>query len=283
MYTEEQLQDDRRQRNMTIKKANELIQKCRFQLTLVQNKIITYLVSQIHEDDPEDKVYEFPIADFCRVCGITTGGKNYIALKRQIQALRDFSVWVRREDDKGKIKDELIGWIAYPEIEPQNGIIRLQLDKKMRPFFFHLKKNFTMIDTIYQYHFRKSKYTSRLYEIFSSYHHRGDGSWTQHFPLSELRALTGTEHYPLWADFRRFVLEPAVKEINEASDLNVRYEKRRKGRAVDGIDVTISRKSNFETLMLKDSLQNDLEARQLSLFGIDFDMVEDDDNGQDDP
>ena len=69
MYTEEQLQDDRRQRNMTIKKANELIQKCRFQLTLVQNKIITYLVSQIHEDDPEDKVYEFPIADFCRVCG----------------------------------------------------------------------------------------------------------------------------------------------------------------------------------------------------------------------
>ena len=283
MYTEDQLQADRQRRDMKIKMANDLIQKCRFQLTLVQNKIITYLVSQIHESDPEDKVYEFPIAEFCRVCGITTGGKNYIALKRQIQALRDFSAWVRREDEYGKIKDELIGWIAYPEIEPMNGIIRLQLDKKMRPFFIHLKKNFTMIDTIYQYHFRKSKYTSRLYELFSSYHHRVDESWTQNFQLSELRALTGTEHYSLWADFRRFVLEPAVKEINEASDLNVSYEKHKTGRAIDGINVKISRKSYVETLMLKESLQNDIEAHQLSLFGIDFDMVEGYEDGKDGP
>ena len=48
-------------------KANDLIQKSRFNLSLQQQKIVLYLISQITPYDEEFKLYEFSILDFCRI------------------------------------------------------------------------------------------------------------------------------------------------------------------------------------------------------------------------
>ena len=42
-------------------KANDLIQKSRFSLTLQQQKIVLYLISQIHPNDTELLVYLVPV------------------------------------------------------------------------------------------------------------------------------------------------------------------------------------------------------------------------------
>ena len=70
-------------RNRTVVKANDLIQRSRFNLSLQQQKIVLYLISQITPYDEEFKLYEFSITEFCKVCGIDdTSGKNYTDLNR---------------------------------------------------------------------------------------------------------------------------------------------------------------------------------------------------------
>lgn len=80
-------------RENTIIKANELIQKSRFSLSLQQQKIVLYLISQFTPYDEDFKLYNFSIAEFCRVCGITLdSGKNYSDLKAAIKEIADKSI-----------------------------------------------------------------------------------------------------------------------------------------------------------------------------------------------
>ena len=77
-------------RNRTVVKANELIQKSRFTLTLQQQKVVLYLISQITPYDDDFKLYEFSINEFCKVCGIDeTNGKNYLDLKQAVKDIAD--------------------------------------------------------------------------------------------------------------------------------------------------------------------------------------------------
>ena len=81
-------------RKNTVVKANDLIQKSRFSLSLQQQKIVLYLISQIKPYDEDFKVYSFDIKEFCKVCGIDSdGGKTYAELKEQIKAIRDKSLF----------------------------------------------------------------------------------------------------------------------------------------------------------------------------------------------
>ena len=61
-------------RDKTVVKANDLIQKSRFNMTLQQQKMILFLISQVSPFDEDFKVYEFSIQEFCRVCGIRCFG-----------------------------------------------------------------------------------------------------------------------------------------------------------------------------------------------------------------
>ena len=46
-------------RHKTVVKANDLIQKSRFSLSVQQQKIVLYLISQITQFDTEFKLYDF--------------------------------------------------------------------------------------------------------------------------------------------------------------------------------------------------------------------------------
>ena len=73
-------------KDQRVVKSNDLIQKSRFDLSLQEQKIILYLISQITPYDEEFKLYEFSIQDFCNICGIDhTSGGNYADLKKAVK------------------------------------------------------------------------------------------------------------------------------------------------------------------------------------------------------
>ena len=57
-------------KDQRVVKSNDLIQKSRFDLSLQEQKIILYLISQITPYDEEFKLYEFSITDFCKILAI---------------------------------------------------------------------------------------------------------------------------------------------------------------------------------------------------------------------
>lgn len=222
----------------TVIKANELIQKSRFDLSLQQQKIVLYLISKIEPGDKEFKFYEFSIADFCRVCGIDCrSGKNYHDLKAAIKEIADKSLWV----NVGPETETLVRWIEKPYIDKQSGLIRVKLDEDMKPFLLQLKQNFTQYELFWTMNF-KSKYSIRLYELVKSLHYSGLGTYTKEFELEELKQDLGAETYKTYQAFKSRALTPAIEEVNTYSDKTVDFYPLKHGRRVEKIRLTISTK-----------------------------------------
>lgn len=241
-------------RNKTVIKANELIQKSRFNLSLQQQKMVLYLISQITPSDEDFKLYEFSIPEFCRVCGIDmTSGKNYQDLKQAIKEIADKSLWINIDEDE----ETLLRWIEKPYINRKSGVIKIRLDEDMKPYLLQLKQNFTQYELIYTLHFR-SKYTIRFYELLKSIHFRELETYIRRYSIDELRRILGAEIYTQYRDFKRRVLEPSVKEVNDYSDKTVSSEEIKNGRRVTGIQFTLSTKGVKERLLTRSKIDKEL-------------------------
>ena len=249
-------------RNKTVTKANDLIQKSRFNLSLQQQKIVLYLISQVTPFDEDFKLYEFSIAEFCRVCGIDdNNGKIYQDLKAAIKEIADKSLWVEIAEKR----ETLLRWIEKPYIDAGSGTIQIRLDSDMKPFLLHLKQNFTSYELLWTLHF-KSKYTIRLYELVKSIHFHDLADYQRRYSVNELKRLLGGERYKEYRDFKRRVLVPSVKEINQYSDKDVAFEEIRRGRKVIEVEFRVSSKNSLETARIRSDIEKELGFDQLTLW-----------------
>lgn len=249
-------------RNKTVIKANDLIQRSRFNMTLQQQKMVLFLISQISPFDEDFKVYDFSIQEFCRVCGIdATSGKNYQAVKQCIKDIADISVWVNVNQDE----ESLVRWIEKPYINNQSGRVKIRLDEDMKPFLLQLKENFTRYELIYTLYF-KSKYSIRLYELAKSIHYKELEEYRRTFTVDEIKRLLGAENYTEYRDFKRRVLDVAVSEINSFSDKRIAYETIKKGRSVAAIELVINSKSILERLEIRSKIEKDMGNEQMTLY-----------------
>lgn len=224
-------------RTSLVIKSNDLITKSRFTLNAQQQKIILYLISQINQKDKDFNLYEFNIKEFCRVCGIKCeGGSTYQFLKEQIKVLSDKSLWIELEDGR----ETLVRWIEKPYIDKKNGIIKIKLDRDMKPYLLELKKNFTKYELVYTLNF-KSKYAIRLYELIKSRHYRELYRYSFTMEIEEFKTRIGADNkYDRFNNFHIRALKPAIDEINQYSDKHIEYDLIYKGRKVVEIDFTIT-------------------------------------------
>lgn len=249
-------------RHKTVRKANSLIQKSRFDLSMQQQKILLYLIAQISPNDEDFKLYEFKLADFCRTCGIyTESGKNYQAVKEAIKGIRDKSIWVTMPNGV----ESLLSWVEKARIDSGSGTIQIKLDSDMKPFLLQLKQNFTQYELIFTLHF-KSKYTIRLYELIKSIHYHETEEYTREYNVHELKQLLDAETYKQYRDFKRRAILPALKEINESSDKVVTMEELKEGRSIKAISFTIKSKPTLEVIRIRDQIDRELGTDQLSLW-----------------
>ena len=249
-------------RHSTVVKANELIQKSRFSLSLQQQKIVLYLISQITPYDEDFKLYEFSIIDFCKVCGIDyDNGKNYTDLKNAIKEIADKSIWIKLSNEK----ETLVRWIEKPYLNDRSGIIQIKLDADMKPYLLQLKGNFTQYELLWTLNF-KSKYSIRLYELVKSIHYHELDTYSRDFELDELRRMLGAETYKTYQTLKARVLEPSIEELNTYSDKNVSFEPIKSGRAVSKIRLTITTKDTVDRLKLEGEIERAFDLNQLTLW-----------------
>ena len=243
-------------------KSNDLIQRSRFDLSLQEQKIILYLISQITPYDEEFQLYEFSIADFCKICGIDhTSGGNYADLKRAVKEISDKSIWISIDEDQ----ETLLRWIEKPYLNKRSGTIKIRLDEDMKPYLLQLKKNFTAYELIFTLRFR-SKYSIRLYELISSIHYHTLETYTRKYYIDELRQLMGATTYKTWQTFKTRALIPAVNEINLYSNKNLDYQVIKEGRSIIGIELIISSKGSTETIKLRSDIEKEFGYDQMTFW-----------------
>lgn len=261
MLTKEELMEAREKQ---VRKANQLIQQSRFNLTTQQQKIVIYLISQISPFDKEFKEYTFDIRDFCEICGIDeNNGGNYSDLKEQIKTIADKSAWIELNDNE----ETLIRWIEKPKILKNSGIIKIRLDEDLKPYLLQLRANYTEYDIIYTLNF-KSKYSIRLYELIKSVHYDDLSEYEKTFTVQELKKLLGAEKYSRYNHFKDRALEIAIREVNTFSDKFIKYKTQRQGRNIKYITLYISTKPIEDRMKVGAEIEKRLNKNngQLSLF-----------------
>jgi len=227
-------------REFLVVKRNDLIQKSRHQLTVQEQKIILYLVSCIKPDDKDFMEHTFSIPEFCRVCGINyDNGGNYVWIKKTVKKLCDRSTWITMEDGS----ETLFRWLDDVTISPDSTTIKMTLGKHLKPFLLKLKKNFTQFNLNFVL-LMKSQYSIRLYELLKSHAIKRRVT----LDADDLKRLLDAQTYKSNYDFKRRVIEPAIEEINELSDIIISHRYIMSGRTFSEVEFFIRMKNDKERM-----------------------------------
>lgn len=222
------------ERNNLVVKSNTLIQKSRYKLSAQEQKLLLYIISKIKPSDKEFRTMVLSLKQVCKVCGITYNSKNYINFRNSITSLSDKGFWI----STGK-KDIYCRWVHPICIDKEENTVEIRLDDNLLPYLIELRNNFTAyeLENILLF---SSKYSIRLYEILKSYSHIGRVS----IDVDELKSLLGIpkEQYTEYKDFKKRVLNIALKEIQEFSDLWIEIKPIRHNKKIVAIEFDISTK-----------------------------------------
>lgn len=229
---------------LVVVKANRMIQEYKYTLSKMEIRIVNTIISNISSPkyDQELNTMEFDIREFSKMLGLEdAGGKNYKAIK---EALHNLSNKSSDYIDFGEY-ETIVRWIDKPVFEKKSGKVKLKLDDDLKPFFLQASGS---IHAKLRYYFEMdSKYSMRLYELLKSY----DGFKFAKFEIDKLRTLIDAtkKSYSNFAMFKRSVLDPAVEEINDVTDLIVSYTVRTSGRKVTHVDFSIRKKKNAAVIL----------------------------------
>lgn len=230
------------ERYRLVVKDNELIQKCSYNLTVNQYKVIAYVISKIKPTDTEFKWIEIDVSDYCEMCGIDRN-HFYTELKDMIDNLDNKTFWVETYEKVFKFR-----WFSEVEVIKGGGKIRVLLNSNLNKYLLNLQRKFTYYELI-NILVLKSMYAIRLYELFKSYEFQHSVT----FETEELKRLLDATNYKNFYNFKVRCLEVAVNEINKFTDLNISYEFEKKGKKVIAIKFKIIRKEVSDLLI---SIQN---------------------------
>lgn len=227
-------------RDYYVVQHNDMVQKQRFSLdkkaaalTALEEKIFLYIISQIKPDAEKLEPITFDIQTFCAVTGID-GGKahNYDYLKASITKLKSHVLWLKNEETG---EETTVGYIARAKMNPRSGKVQIQLDEELTPYLIRLAGNYFQ----FSYHnilAMKSKYGIQLYRLLKSYYFNFQ---RVKFSLDDLKMHLDAAKYENFANFKKKVIEPALRDINSFSDLAVEVEYVKTGRSFTHVIFTM--------------------------------------------
>jgi plasmid replication initiation protein len=171
----------------------------------------------------------------------TDSNSIYTDTKRAVSSLRskNFEIF-----DKPNNSWLVTGFISDGFIK--NGVVQLTISDKMKTILLDVKKEFTIIDFV-TFMRLEGKHSKRLYLLLSQFKKTG----YRIMNISELKEKFGLkEKYPNFSDLFKRVIDPAIKEINEVTNLNVTLEHifSPNGRKVEAIKALINPKGHLHTV-----------------------------------
>lgn len=243
-----------RSREMKVVKSNDLIRKGRFNLSVVEQRIVLYMITKIKPTDTQIDSLTFNIKEFCEVCGIKYQ-QNLSQLKEVIKELADKSMWVNLPNGK----KTLIRWIEKPylDLASGSGEIELRLDCDLAPYLLNLKSNFTEYQLISVLAL-KSKYSIKLYELLKSFCYIG----RYEIDIEDLKEYLQIEgQYKENKYFNKYVISRAVEEINDFTDIEVEYSYIRHGKVIVGYQFHIIEQEENKHVLARAALAGKRPSR----------------------
>lgn len=207
--------------------------EARYRLSLRAQKLLIRLIAELDQQSDGFSEVRLCLGDFAV---LAAQERNDVTFAHFCDAAEQFlgrfvAITQPRIDGEEKARQLLCHWISSIEKNPNDKSITFSFDRKLRPYLLGLKKTFFVYRTLYAFNLG-SAYGIRLYQWAKS---REYLKRPQQVTVDELRLSLGTiefdgggkvvkESLKRYADFHRVAIQPAMKEINEKTDISLAFK-----------------------------------------------------------
>lgn len=226
------------ERQDIVAQNNSLIEASK-NLNLLEYKLFMFLVSKINPLDDHIPVFKVTTEEFAKVLGAKTTSFIYRDLQKAADKLLTRYATVYYPEKNKTVKTNLTQRVEYLHGE---GCIVIKLSQEIKPFLCDLRREFTQYKLSNIIHI-SSVYGIRLYELLKSH----EIFQKRIFTVEELRHKLGLQkkQYSRFSDFKRFVLDVALREINLKTDIQITLEFKKTRQKITDIKFDITQKSNI--------------------------------------
>lgn len=227
-----------------IVKDNALI-NASYNLDLIEQRLILLAIVEARRTKQEIKPNQFLticVSSYIDEFAIESKTKSvYGNIKNACKTLFERQFSYEKVTSKGNVEKVTSRWVQSISYVDKEAIVRIKFSDDVTPLITNLERQFTKYN-LEQISDLNSKYSVRLYEILISWRSQGK---TPMLPLDEIRYRFGlmANEYKTINDFKKWVLELAIKEINEKTDIQVSYEQHKQGRKIVGFTFTFKVKN----------------------------------------
>ena len=209
--------------------SNKLIEAA-YRMSVPAKRVMLLLLGQIHpgQQDVSQKI-SIHAQEYSRRTGINIS-QSYRDIKNGCEELMNTIITTRHEKKRSTEKCVVVSWMEYHDEE---GWLEATFTPWIAPYIHSLARNgYTTIAITEALQFRRF-YTIRLFELLMQFKKTGE----RFIKLESLREVFQVEKdkYALFSDFRKWVLAPSIKEINEKTEYQVSWEPKKTGKKVTSI------------------------------------------------
>jgi plasmid replication initiation protein len=224
-------------------KSNRLIEAS-YRLSLREQQIILFAIVQARETETgisPDEPCQISVKEFAKTYGLSSTAL-YTELKNAIATLFERSVTTYSNSSGKKIVSKT-RWIYKTTYEDEPGYepghLTLTFTPDVIKYITRLENEFTRYD-LAQVGNLNSFYAVRLYELLKQHQAIKSRELTvewlkEHFQI--------TKGYDAFADLKKRIIDSSIDQINEHTDLRIKYEILKKGRKAVAFKFLINTKS----------------------------------------
>lgn len=231
---------------------NRIVQG-RSSLTATQDKLLDYHIAAIRKDPKHKRAQLIRVEDFAALLPGKDGGqrKGWDDLPSRLRPfLKDCTTRgvTLRDEDKGTTT--YLQWWSLAETYDDNpSEFLLELHERIAPYFIG------DIDEYTKYHLKiifafQSTHSLTLYRLLKQYYNTNEKK--RGFDIDDFRFhMDVIDKYERFNMLVKRVIDPAIKEINELSDILVEWEFKKKGKKFTGLTFYITDNPEYKSRAMK--------------------------------
>lgn len=232
-----QVVDIKDNKNNIIKKHQELVRNARYGLGDLAIKTLSILISMIKVSDTDFQEYGIKLSDLKELTGVKSKNVDTYVDKMTTELLS--SPLMIDEHNK-------LNWVTLAHYEKGSNLVIFEIHRYLKPYLLELKNNFLTYD-ISNILVLKSGYVIRLYELCKDHYnevtrYKLKASVVFDIKIDRLREQFEIPKSYQYKDIRVHIIDKAVKQFKEKTDIQISYKEIKLGRRVDSIQITV--KSN---------------------------------------
>ncbi len=232
-------------KNGLIKKSNSL-NEAYVHLSLVEYRILQIAFASLSKEEINPQLmrkvrFEITAQTYMELYGCNRNAA-YESLQVAAEKLfsRYFSYWVKVSEDSNLVERVKSRWVSKIAYQKEQAKVSLWLSEDVLSMVGDLQKKYTYFH-LYKISNLTSMYSVRVYELLVQWRKTDK---VPSIEINDLRAKLGVEkhEYKRMYDFKKYVLDVSVKQINEHTDIMVSYQQIKNGRNIVGFDFKFKQK-----------------------------------------